>query len=127
MQHIDVVVRFMDAINTRDVGALSELMTEDHEFTDSLGNRVVGRAAMVAGWRGYFQMCPDYWIKCDHTFADATHVAAFGAAGGTIDGAVWEVPASWLAVVEGERLKQWRVFADNKPVYDILARRAVKQ
>jgi hypothetical protein len=24
--------------------------------------------------------------------------------------------------VEGGRVKQWRIYADNKPVYDILAR-----
>jgi hypothetical protein len=56
-------------------------------------------------------------------------VAVFGAAGGTIsaDGKLpaenkWRIPASWLAVVENGLVKEWRVYADNKPVYDILAR-----
>ena len=32
--------------------------------------------------------------------------------------------AAWLARVENGLLKEWRVYADNKPVYDILARSA---
>jgi len=53
----------------------------------------------------------------------------FGAAGGTIaaDGKLppenkWRTSAAWLATVEAGLVKQWRVYADNKPVYDILAR-----
>jgi hypothetical protein len=34
----------------------------------------------------------------------------------------WRASAAWLAVVEEGRVKQWRVYADNKPAYDILAR-----
>jgi hypothetical protein len=29
--------------------------------------------------------------------------------------------AAWLAVVQKGLVKEWRVYADNKPVYDILA------
>ena len=56
-------------------------------------------------------------------------VAVLGAAGGTIaaDGKLppenkWRASAAWLAIVEQGLVKQWRVYADNKPVYDILAR-----
>jgi hypothetical protein len=34
----------------------------------------------------------------------------------------WRTPAPWLAVVENGLVKEWRVYADNKPVYDILAK-----
>jgi hypothetical protein len=30
--------------------------------------------------------------------------------------------AAWLAIVEDGLVKEWRVYADNKPVYDILAK-----
>jgi ketosteroid isomerase-like protein len=50
-------------------------------------------------------------------------VLAVGEAGGTIDGVTWRTPAAWKAVIRDGRVAEWRVFADNKPVYEILARR----
>ena len=31
--------------------------------------------------------------------------------------------AAWKAVMRDGKVMEWRVFADNKPVYEILARR----
>lgn len=117
------VGQFVTAINRHDAGALTALMTNDHLFVDSLGHRVQGAAAMEAGWRGYFRMCPDYWIRTDDAIAEGDLVLAAGEAGGTIDGVAWRTPAAWKAVVREGRIAEWRVFADNKPVYQILARR----
>jgi hypothetical protein len=50
-------------------------------------------------------------------------VLAAGEAGGTIDSVAWRTPAAWKAVIRDGRVAEWRVFADNKPVYEILARR----
>ncbi|HEV3200569.1 MAG TPA: nuclear transport factor 2 family protein [Bryobacteraceae bacterium] len=115
--------QFVAAITSHDVKALAALMAMDHLFVDSLGNRVHNRASMEAGWRGYFARCPDYWIQTDHVMADGDAVLAAGEAGGTIDGASWRIPAAWMAVIRDGKVMEWRVFADNKPVYEILARR----
>ena len=119
----------MDAINRHDADALAVLMSDDHRFTDSLGNKVQGRQKMKTGWLGYFAFCPDYWITHEAIFGDGNSVAVFGAAGGTIaaNGNLplenkWRTPAAWLSIVENGLVKEWRVYADNKPVYDIMAR-----
>ena len=78
---------------------------------------------MEAGWCGYFAMCPDYRIQADDIMTKAWVVFAVGEAGGTIDGIPWRTPAAWKAVIRDGRVAEWRVFADNKPVYEILARR----
>jgi ketosteroid isomerase-like protein len=78
---------------------------------------------MESGWAGYFSMCPDYWIRTDEVMEEAGVVLAVGEAGGTIDGKAWRTPAAWKAVIRDDRVEEWRVFADNKPVYEILARR----
>lgn len=129
MTPVDTVLRFLDGINRHDADELAELMTEDHLFIDSLGNSTHGREKMRAGWRGYFAFCPDYWVSHDQILEDKNVVAAFGSAGGTIasNGALppenqWRVTAAWRAVVENGLVKEWQVYADNKPVYDILAR-----
>ncbi len=78
---------------------------------------------MVAGWRAYFDLCPDYWLRVDDAPADAAIVVGAGEAGGTIDGIAWRTPAAWKAVVRDGKIALWQVFADNAPVYEILERR----
>jgi ketosteroid isomerase-like protein len=114
---------FVTAINRHDLQALAAAMAPDHIFTDSLGHHLEGAVSMEAGWRGYFAMCPDYWIRIDKAMAKDGNVLAVGAAGGSIDGMAWETPAAWKAVIREDRVTEWSVFADNKPVYEILARR----
>ena len=129
MSPTETVLQFMDRINQRDADKLAESMTEDHVFTDSLGNSVRGREKMRAGWRGYFALCPDYWVSHEEILANGNLVAVFGSAGGTIAEAgklppenKWRTSAAWLAAVEKSLVKEWRVYPDNKPVYDIMAR-----
>jgi len=124
----DVVFRFVSGINRHDPDGLASLMTEDHTFVDSLGHAVRGRDPMREGWKAYFAFCRNYWIAYEKLIDNGNHVALFGTAGGTIvtNGTLppeneWRTPAAWLAVVEGGLVKEWRVYADNKPVYDILA------
>jgi hypothetical protein len=44
-----------------------------------------GAKSMEAGWRGYFAMCPDYWIRIDDPMAEGNALLAAGEGGGTID------------------------------------------
>ena len=134
MNAVETVLEFLERINQRDVDKLAELMTEDHAFIDSLGQSVRGREKMRAGWRSYYVFCPDYWVSHEEIFGNGNHVAVFGSAGGTIavHGKLapenrWRTPAAWLAVVEKGLVKEWRVYADNKPVYDILAKSKTQQ
>jgi ketosteroid isomerase-like protein len=123
----EVFHQFVAAINQHDVTAIAGLLTDDHLFVDAVGDRVQGAAPMEAGWRGYLAMCPDYRIRTDDVFAEGETVLATGEAGGTVDGEAWRTPAAWKAVIRGSRVAEWRVFADNKPVYEILERRQKKQ
>jgi ketosteroid isomerase-like protein len=115
--------KFVAAINSHDAGDLAVLMTADHVFVDSMGNQVRGAATMQGGWRGYFAMCPDYAIRVSEILVRSETVVATGEAGGTIDGIAWKTPAAWKATVRDGLIAEWHFFADNKPVYEILARR----
>ena len=129
MSPVETVLEFINRINQRDADKLAELMTEDHVFIDGLGQAVRGRENMRAAWRGYYAFCPDYWVSHEVILSHRDVVAVFGSAGGTIaaNGELppenkWRTPAAWLAIVEDGLVKQWRVYADNKPVYDIMAK-----
>jgi uncharacterized protein (TIGR02246 family) len=129
MNPVETVLEFMNRINQRDADKLAELMTEDHVFVDSVGQTVRGREKVRTCWQGYFAFCPDYRLSFEEIFPAGNRVGVFGAAGGTIatNGKLlpenkWRTPAAWLAVVQNSLVKEWRVYADNKPVYDILAK-----
>jgi len=131
MNSVETVLAFFEAINRHDADQLAELMTEDHVFIDSLGRSQRGRETMRAGWLGYFALCPDYRVAHDDIVQGGDSVAVFGSAGGTIRvyGELlpenqWQTPAAWRIVVHGGLIQEFRVYADNKPVYDILAKSA---
>jgi uncharacterized protein (TIGR02246 family) len=120
---------FVDAINRHDIDAIANLMTEDHVFIDSLGMRVTGRQQMKKGWEGYFSMVPDYRITVDETFSEGSIVIMLGTAQGTYSagGALqpenrWQTPAAWRVVARESSIAEWRVYADNEPIRQILSR-----
>jgi ketosteroid isomerase-like protein len=130
MNPVDTVLEFLNRINSGDAEQVAGMLTEDHLFVDGLGRAVHGRENVRAAWRGYFGMCPDYRVSHHTILANNNRVAMFGEAGGTIvcgDGQLlvenrWSRPAAWLAAVEEGLIQEWRVYADNKPVYEILAK-----
>jgi hypothetical protein len=89
--------------------------------------RVTGREQMTKGWQAYFAMVPDYTITIDETFADGSVVVLLGLAQGTYatGGQLqpenkWQTPAAWRAVVRGSLVAEWRVYADNEPIRQVM-------
>lgn len=130
---IRVAHAFAGAINRQSPDEIVSLMTDDHVFFDGMGTRVADNEKMRTGWGEYFAMFPDYTITIEESFArgdaDGDVVAMLGAAQGTYapDGVLrpenrWQIPAAWRAVVRGSRIAEWRVYADNEPVRQIMMR-----
>ena len=116
-------------INAHDIAGLLALCAADHELIDGIGRRVHGHEAVAKAWRVYFELFPDYRIDVFETLAAGELVALFGRAFGTFSGATdpreawWSIPAAWRVKVVGGRVVELQVYADNKPVYDILSSR----
>jgi len=124
----EVVLAFVENINRHDVDKLCRMMTEDHEFVDSLGAVVRGKDAMRMAWTAYFFLIPDYAIDIDDVVAKGETVALFGTACGTcaVDGQLlpenrWRIPLALRGSVRDGRVARWQVFADNEPVRQIIA------
>jgi ketosteroid isomerase-like protein len=120
---LQVAQAFVDRINSKDVIPLAALITDDHRFVDSLGQIVTGRETMTAGWIAYFRMVPDYRLAAEEWLSDGPVVVMFGAASGTysVDGALkdecrWTTPVACRALIRGELIAEWRVYADNEPI-----------
>ena len=125
MTNNEIILAFIDRINTHDVAGLGELMSDDDTFIDAHGNQVTGKEKMIAGWRGYFEWFPDYSIEVTDVFDDGEKLALFGFAGGSFKGKPtesWRLPAAWKAIVKDGRVTLWQVFADTKIPFEILER-----
>jgi ketosteroid isomerase-like protein len=129
MNPIEVAQAFVERINATDVVGLAALMTEDHRFIDSLGNVVQGRETMRAGWVGYFAMVPEYHLAADQWLCDGPVVVMFGTASGDYcpDGAAesmgdWSTPAAFRALIRGNLVAEWQVYADNEPIRQLMRR-----
>jgi len=139
---VEVAQEFVQAINRQDVDGLVELMTPEHQFTDSLGNVARGRDSMREGWTLYFQMVPDYQLQIDETYVSESAVVMLGTAGGTYSHAFesvratgmptmlpdgtskvmnrWQTPAAVRALVADGKVAEWRVYADNEPIRKLM-------
>ena len=120
---------FIRAINRQNVDALAELMTPEHRFIDSLGNSLEGREKMRAGWAAYFRMVPDYTVAIEETFCDGPVVAMLGMAQGTYapQGEMkpenhWTTPTAFRAFIEDGKVAEWRVYCDNEPIRQRMAK-----
>ena len=137
---------FVRAINRHDVAGLADMMTSEHRFIDSLGNVVVGQHEARRGWAGYFGMVPDYAITILESYGAGSVVIMLGTAKGTFvppptppsyfpaaqpkaaqePGAqlnpenAWKTPLALRVLVENGRVAEWRVYADNEPIREIM-------
>jgi ketosteroid isomerase-like protein len=128
---LEVAMEYIKRINSGNVDAICELLTESHIFQDALGKRFMGRENMRTGWRSYFKIVAHYQIRADEFFQTDDRLAVFGTASGSCshDGQksadkFWEVPAAWRAVIRDGLIAEWRVYADNQPLRKLMGERA---
>jgi ketosteroid isomerase-like protein len=123
---IATVDEFVAQINAHDPSGIIALCTADHVFTDSLGSTLSGRERLKEAWVGYFSLFPDYRIEIESAIAQDTLVLACGFASASHAAAQkrWRIPAAWRARVVDGHIAEWQVYADNKPVYELLSEEA---
>jgi hypothetical protein len=82
---------------------------------------------MRGGWVGYFGMVPDYRLAVEQWLADGSTVVMLGTASGTYspNGSLdpkhrWTTPVACRATVRGDLVAEWRVYADNEPIRQLM-------
>ncbi len=119
MSSKDSVLTFIASINQKDVAAMGNQMHEHHEFVDSAGDVISGRAAVLAAWEEYFLMFPEYQLRVEHILEDGPIIAVFGIADGTFTSVTATrsarhivIHAAWKVVISEGRIGRWQVYAD---------------
>ncbi len=107
----NVTEEFNNAITSRDLSRLGELMTEDHTLITGTGDPVNGKEACISAWRQFFELLPDYRNVFERVWSVGQVVRMRGRSVCTderLNG-----PAIWKAVVEGTRISEWHVDEDT--------------
>jgi ketosteroid isomerase-like protein len=122
-----IVIKFVKAINDHNVHEIVNLISEDHIFIDAKGNKSVGKKGMKEGWQGYFELFPDYQIEISEITENESVTGLFGYAKATYKNLInnlnsnsWRIPASWKAIVENNKVKQWQVYCDYTDLLKII-------
>jgi hypothetical protein len=73
-------------------------------------------------------MVPDYSLTIEESYGSGQVVVLLGWAQGTFiqDGQLpawnhWQTPAVARALVEGNQVAEWRIYADNEPIRMVMA------
>jgi hypothetical protein len=127
----EIILNFVRGINEHNINALSELMSENHNFIDAHGNMVEGRETMKSVWAGYFSLFPDYKIEITDIYEYGNTFVIFGYASGTFRGTnpktnYWKLPAALRAEIQNDKVKLWQVYCDTKIPFDIIERNSQK-
>jgi hypothetical protein len=122
-----VVIRFVKAINDHDVDEIANLMSEDHIFIDATDHKTIGKNVMKEGWKGYFELFPDYKIKISDISENESVIGLFGYVNATyknltnkLNSNFWRIPASFKAIVENNKIKHWQVYCDYSDLLKIV-------
>jgi hypothetical protein len=116
-------VAFIDCVNQCDLPRLGDLMSDDHRLVVLDEPPVVGRAANVVAWEGYFSAFPDYVIHPRYLVVEGSQVAVLGATTGSHlglpDDEELALGVIWLAEVVDGRLIHWQVAEDTPELREV--------
>lgn len=115
---IAVTISFIDAINRRDLDALTNLMSDDHSLEVITEPPLKGRDENEEAWDGYFNSFPNYVIYPRRVCEESPGIVAVL---GHTTGSHLELPDEdeakltliWVAHVDGEKVTRWRLLEDT--------------
>jgi ketosteroid isomerase-like protein len=129
MTPTDTALAFVDAINSKDIDRLADLMTDDHKFIDGDGSEYVGKDRMRIGWKEHLELIPDLTLSISMQFEEKDTVVLVGRSKGTITqkGELkrensWQVPSAWRVLIKSEKVSEWQLYANQCALHEIYDR-----
>lgn len=115
-----IVEKFNDCINNQNLEGLSDLMSEDHIFIDRDGKSHGPKSFMVEGWKGFFDMFPDYKNSFEKFKIIENEIYILGFAYWSKDEPY--DPVIWRAKIADNLIQEWQIFVDtpeNRQKYNL--------
>lgn len=114
---VAVAVGFIDCINRTDLDGLAALMADGHSLHVFDEPALVGRAANIEAWRGYFASFPEYVIHPRRIAERGGVVAILGHTTGSHlglpDDEESRTTLIWTAAVVGGVVHTWTLLEDT--------------
>ena len=108
-----IALMFNECITNADLEGLVALMTHDHTFIDMADNICTGRDfCRDSVWQPFFEQFRGY----RNIFGDIRTEGSVVTMRGYLvcdDSRLDNVMAIWVGTMEGEKVKQWRIYPDN--------------
>ena len=128
MKATEIALAF-DAINSKNIERLSDLMTDNHKFIDGDASEYSGKLQMKTGWEEHLELIPDLTLSISEHFEENDTVVLFGWSSGTIveNGDLkkensWRVPCAWRVIVESGKVAVWQLYANQCALHEIYDR-----
>lgn len=129
MTPTEVAMAFVNAINSKDVGRLADLMTVDHKFIDGDGSEHDGKDQMQVGWEEHLKLIPHLTLTISGHFEEEDTAVLLGWSSGTViqNGELkkenyWRVPSAWRVLVKSEKVAVWQLYANQFALHEIYDR-----
>ena len=116
----DTIMKFVEAINNKNLTYINDMMSENFYFIDTYGDKT-NKEQMKTGWQEYFDWFPDYLIEVFNYIEGDDFSMIIGKASASYRGnkeKYWEFPACWKVIVTGNKIQSWQVFCDSKKQLD---------
>ena len=116
-----ITLQFNECINTQNIRGISDLMTEDHRFTDRDEKVVSFKESLISTWIRFFEEFPEYRNNFELIETHGNVVILYGYAtwkkGDAPDHAIW------TATIENDLVAEWRIYEDtedNKKKFNVI-------
>ena len=121
MNSIEIITKFVDAINTKNLSEIDNLSHENFKLIDAHKNEISGKTIIIASWKKYFELFPNYHISISEILENSTINVILGeASAGYFSHKFnkiinnWNIPIAIKAIVYNKQIIEWQIFADTK-------------
>ncbi|KAF0109363.1 MAG: hypothetical protein FD163_880 [Hyphomonadaceae bacterium] len=107
-----IIIEFNNCITTKNLHVMAELLSDDHQFIDAVGNVISGKRQCLQAWQQFFELFPDYQNQFDEISFDGDYFVIHGrsiCADARLAGA-----AKWKAKVKDQCVTEWQVLATDQ-------------
>lgn len=116
---LQILLEFVDMINTNDSTALKTLMSDDHIFIDLSGDEVRGKDLMQNAWEGYMTAFPEYHIYIEKLYEMDDKFVFIGTTTGSHLGLndeeeFFNQSALWIAKIHRGLVSLWQILPHNE-------------
>jgi ribosomal protein S18 acetylase RimI-like enzyme len=109
-----IALKFNECITNRDIGGLSNMMTENHVFIDMVNNRIGGKMnCIVHAWKPFFALYPNYQNIFENIVVRDTAVIMQGYSVCSEE-TLNNCHAIWVAEIVNNKVALWQIYSDTK-------------